>query len=136
MCAGVSGKPLASKLGIKPGFVVSVVGRRIGYRRLLGGTPENVVVREGLHGPVDMVHAFVTQRKELEAQFDRWKGAIRPNGWLWISWPKKGSREPTDLSENTVREVALSHGLVDVKVCAVNETWSGLKLVYRLRDRT
>jgi len=82
-----------------------------------------------------MIHAFVRDRSDLEASFDRWKGAIPPDGSLWISWPKQSAGVRTDLTEDVIRSIALGHGLVDVKVCAVDETWSGLKLVYRIADR-
>ena len=130
-----SGKPLAEKLGIKPGFVVVVVRPPIDYLRLLGRIPENVAIRARLRGPVNIVHAFAKNRGDLEAQFDRWKRAIRADGSLWVSWPNKRSGVPTDLTENVVREVDLANDLVDVKGCTVDETWSGLKLVYRLKDR-
>ncbi len=135
MCAGYSGKPLAAKLGIKPGFVVAVVRPPRDYRQLLGPMPGKVVILGRLAGSVDLVHAFVTKRGDLHAQFESWKRAIRTGGCVWVSWPKKTSRVATDLTESVVRSIALSHGLVDVKVVKVDDTWSGLKFVFRLRDR-
>jgi len=135
MSAGTPRKPLAEKLGIKAGFVVVVIDPPTDYRRLLGRLPDRVTIRTRLDGRVNMIHAFVREHSGLEASFDRWKGAIPPDGSLWISWPKQSAGVPTDLTEDVVRSVALAHGLVDVKVCAVDETWSGLKLVYRLADR-
>jgi hypothetical protein len=135
MPAGTSRKPLAEKLGIKAGFVVAVINPPKDYRRLLGRLPNRVTIRARLAGRVHMVHAFVRNRAGLEASFDRWKAAIPADGSLWISWPKQSAGVPTDLTEDVIRSVALAHGLVDVKVCAVDETWSGLKLVYRMADR-
>jgi len=134
MSAGMSRKPLAEKLGIKAGFVVVVIDPPTDYRRLLGRLPDRVTIRTRLDGRVNMIHAFVRDRFGLEASFDRWKDTIPRDGSLWISWPKQSAGIPTDLTENVVRSVALGHGLVDVKVCAVDETWSGLKLVYRMAD--
>ncbi|HYT18592.1 MAG TPA: DUF3052 domain-containing protein [Thermoplasmata archaeon] len=135
MSAGTSGKPLAGKLGIKAGFVVVVIDPPADYRRLLGRLPDRVTIRTQLERRVNMIHAFVRDRSDLEASFDRWKGAIPPDGSLWISWPKRSAGVRTDLTEDVIRSIALGHGLVDVKVCAVDETWSGLKLVYRIADR-
>jgi len=94
-----------------------------------------VTIRTRVDGRVDLIHAFVRDRSGLEASFHRWKAAIPRDGTLWISWPKRSAGVPTDLTEDIVRSVALEHGLVDVKVCAVDGTWSGLKLVYRKADR-
>jgi len=135
MPSGTSRKPLAEKLGIKAGFVVVVIDPPKDYRRLLGRLPDRVTIRTRLDGRVNMIHAFVRDRSGLEASFDRWKGAIPSDGSLWISWPKQSAGVPTDLTEDVIRSVALAHGLVDVKVCAVDVTWSGLKLVYRMTDR-
>ena len=135
MPAGSSAKPLAEKLGIKPGFAVVVIRPPPDYARLLGRIPERVRILERLKGRADMIHAFVRTRADLEARFSRWKAALPPDGSLWISWPKQVSGVPTDLTEVVVRAVALAHGLVDVKVCSLDETWSGLKLVYRTKDR-
>jgi len=135
MPAGSSSKPLAEKLGIKPGFAVVVIRPPTDYARLLGRIPERVRILKRLDGRVDMIHAFVRTRAELEARFLPWKEALPPDRSLWISWPKRAAGIPTDLTEDVVRAVALAHGLVDVKVCAVDETWSGLKLVYRTKDR-
>src|SRR3989441_3678221 len=135
MPSDTSRKPLAEKLGIKAGFVVIVINPPQAYRRLLGRLPDRVTIRTRLDGRVNMIHAFVRDRSDLEASFDRWKGGIPPDGSLWICWPKRSAGVPTDLTEDVIRSVALAHGLVDVKVCAIDETWSGLKLVYRLADR-
>jgi hypothetical protein len=135
MCAGYPAKPLAAKLGIKSGFVVAVVHPPDNYRRLLGRIPRNVVVQDRLAEGADIVHAFVKARSEIDREFERWKGSIRPSGCLWVSWPKRVSGVATDLTEQVVRDVALAHGLVNVKVAAIDDTWSGLKLVFRLVDR-
>ncbi|TLZ90154.1 MAG: DUF3052 family protein [Methanobacteriota archaeon] len=135
MPAGSSSKPLAEKLGIKPGFAVVVIRSPTDYARLLGRIPERVRILNRLDGRVDMIHAFVRTRADLESRFLPWKEALPPEGSLWISWPKQAAGVPTDLTEDVVRAIALAHGLVDVKVCAVDEVWSGLKLVYRTKDR-
>ncbi len=135
MSAGNSRKPLAEKLGIKTGFVVAVIHPPKDYIRLLGRLPDRVTIRNRLGGRVNMIHAFVRNRAGLEASFRRWKKAIPRDGSLWISWPKRSAGVPTDLTDDAVRSIAVGHGLVDVKVCAVDETWSGLKLVYRTTDR-
>ena len=135
MPAGSSSKPLAEKLGIKPGFAVVVIRPPPDYARLLGRIPERVRILDRLDGRVDMIHAFVRTRADLAARFLSWKNALPPDGSLWVSWPKRAAGVPTDLTEDVVRAIALAKGLVDVKVCAVDETWSGLKLVYRTKDR-
>ena len=135
MPAGSSSKPLAEKLGIKPGFAVVVIRSPTDYARLLGRIPERVRILNRLDGRVDIIHAFVRTRADLAARFLSWKNALPPDGSLWVSWPKRAAGVPTDLTEDVVRAVALAKGLVDVKVCAVDETWSGLKLVYRTKDR-
>jgi hypothetical protein len=136
MCARHSAKSLAAKLGIKSGFVVAVVHPPREYRRLLGRMPRNVVVQNRLARNADIVHVFVKERIEIDREFERWKGSILPSGCLWVSWPKVASEVATDVTERVVREAALAHGLVDVKVAAIDNTWSGLKLVFRRRDRT
>lgn len=123
------------KLGIKPGFSIAMLGVPHGYARTLGVLPRNVTFAKSLRGGLDFIHFFAARRKELEARFATLAKALAPAGMLWVSWPKKAAEAETDLDENVVREVGLAHGLVDVKVCAVDETWSGLKFVRRLRDR-
>jgi hypothetical protein len=135
MCAGYSTKPLSAKLGIESGFVVVVVHPPSNYRRLLGRVPWDVLIQDRFAHGADIVHAFVKERSELDREFERWKGSIRPSGCIWVSWPKKASGVATDLTEQVVRDVALAHGLVDVKVAAIDDTWSGLRLVFRLVDR-
>lgn len=133
--AGYSRTPLVSKLGIKAGFSVAMLGAPKGYSRTLGALPQNVTFATSLRGGLDFIHFFATRRRELEMRFATLAKALAPAGMLWISWPKKAAEAETDLDENVVRDVGLAHGLVDVKVCAVDETWSGLKFVRRLKDR-
>ena len=134
MNAGYSGTPLINKLGIRAGYRLAFVQAPVAYEVLLGPLPEGAADGEA-PGPLDFIQVFATSRSELEAQFPRWKEALAANGMLWVSWPKRAARVPTDLDENVVREIGLAHGLVDVKVVAVDDTWSGLKFVFRLRDR-
>jgi hypothetical protein len=105
------------------------------YFQTLGKLPEGVRPAKKIKGKFDLIHFFTKARGELEARLPTLKRALTPAGALWVSWPKSSSKVATDLNENIVREIALKNGLVDVKVCAVDETWSGLKLVFRLKDR-
>ncbi|HLC02526.1 MAG TPA: DUF3052 family protein [Anaerolineales bacterium] len=132
---GYSGKPLAQKLGIKAGHKVLVVSGPRDYRSLVEPLPNGVSLRRSGNGPFDMIHVFSKQAQALEPELRRLEVIMPDDGMIWVSWPKKSSGSATDLDENAVREVALRIGLVDVKVCAVDETWSGLKLVRRLKDR-
>jgi hypothetical protein len=134
--AGYSGTPLAKKLGIKPGMLLCVVNAPADYAVLLAPLPENVaIVREASEGP-DIIHVFVKRRSELVELINVYKNKIKQNGAIWVSWPKKAAKIATDVTEDTVREVALPLGLVDIKVCAVDDVWSGLKLVIRKENRT
>lgn len=135
MTAGYSGKPLAQKLGIKPGQRLIILNPPADYAATLGELPDGVDVAATLDVQVDFIHFFTPQQAELEAAFPRLKAALLPTGMLWISWPKKAAKMPTDLDENIIREIGLAIGLVDVKVAAVDERWSALKFVYRLKDR-
>lgn len=132
--AGYSGTPLVKKLGIKEGFNIVIVNAPKGFDRELD-LPLGVIVNAKSTKPLDFVHLFVKTRREMESVFSRYATRLSPAGMLWISWPKKASGVPTDLTENVVREIGLARGLVDVKVCAVDEVWSGLKFVFRLKDR-
>jgi len=134
--AGYSKTPLAAKLGIKPGSVVCAVNPPAGYLDLLAPLPENARVVHKLKGEADIIHFFSADRDELERSLPQYLKQIRQNGMIWISWPKKTSGMPSTITEHVVREIALPLGLVDVKVCAVDEVWSGLKLVIRLENRT
>jgi len=122
------------KLGIKPGFRVHVAGAPADYLTLVGTLPEDVVVLPRLSGKLHMVHLFVTEARRLSSALKKYLGKILPDGMIWVSWPKKAARMESDMTEDVVRAAALPLGLVDIKVCAVDETWSGLKLVIR-RDR-
>ncbi len=135
MSAGYSKTPLVKKLGIKPGFKIYFANLPENLQTLLGELPENVTLFNELIGPVDYIQLFTKSKEELRTQFPILKPTLAQNGLLWISWPKKASKVPTDLDENRVRNMGLKNGLVDIKVCAVDEIWSGLKFVYRQRDR-
>ncbi len=132
--AGYSGKPLVAKLGIKPGSTIAILGAPRGYERLLGMLPE-VRRRSTTTGRLDFVQFFTTEKHELERRFATLARSLTPAGMLWISWPKKASGVATDLTEDVIRAVGLAAGLVDVKVAAVDDVWSGLKFVRRLKDR-
>lgn len=129
--AGYSGTPLAKKLGIKEGGSVVVLGAPDGYRDFLAPLPDGVAFGSRVMASTDIVHLFVTQSEELAGQLAVLRHAIRSDAAVWVSWPKKASKVPTDVTEETIREVALPLGFVDVKVCAVTAVWSGLKLVIR-----
>jgi len=135
MPAGYSQKSLVAKLGIVSGFRIVLLNAPDDYRETLGKLPENVRVLSRLGADVDFIQFFATRRSELEKRFARLRAALVPAGILWVSWPKQTAGVDTDLSRDVVREIGLSQGLVDVKICAVDETWSGLKFVRRRRDR-
>lgn len=133
--AGYSGTPLPQKLGIKEGHTVGVVNPPGTFAKTLGALPTGARVVDGAAAARAIVIAFCTERAALAAGLATWTRAIRPAGSLWIAWPKKASGVPTDITENTIREIALPTGLVDNKVCAIDDTWSGLRLVVRLANR-
>ena len=133
--AGYSGKPLVAKLGIKPGATIAILNAPRGYDRILGKMPRDVKRKIAAVGALDFVQFFTAERRELERRFPMLERALAPAGMLWISWPKKSSGVTTDLTEDRIRAIGLAHGLVDVKVAAVDEVWSGLKFVRRLADR-
>ena len=135
MSTGYSERPLAAKLGIKSGSRVLILNPPPGYSELLGSLPAGVVAATTLAGAFDFGQLFTASRASLEAEFPRLMGELAKDGMLWVCWPKGSSKVETDLKEGTVREIGLRNGLVDVKVCAVDKSWSGLKFVYRLRDR-
>ena len=135
MTAGYSKRSLSQKLGLKPGFRLMILNPPPGYEATLGPLPAEVTVATELTGPLDFIHFFTKHQAELEAHFPSLKQALAKDGMLWISWPKKAAKVPPDLDENIIREIGLTHGLVDVKVAAVDQVWSGLKFVYRVRDR-
>ena len=135
--AGYSGTPLVKKLGIKPGSRLCVIDAPPGYARTLGPLPDGVRPVRTLARTLalDCIQLFITRRAQLERRFGSLVRALAPDGMLWVSWPKKAAKVPTDVTEDVIRGIALANGLVDVKVCAVDDVWSGLKLVRRLEDR-
>ena len=135
MAAGYSGTPLPRKLGIKEGARVAFPQAPDDFRATLGEVPDGVDVRPHARGPLDVIVFFTVRRAELEGRIARLMAALDPAGGLWIAWPKRASGVDTDMTEDVVREVALPLGLVDNKVCAIDHTWSGLRLVIRLENR-
>jgi hypothetical protein len=129
--AGYSGTPLAKKLGIGEGTTIYLVGAPRDYLKLVSPLPRGVRTVPRLSADTDMVHVFSTVRRHLRDALRSALTKLKQDGTIWVSWPKKSSKVPTDITEDTIREIALPLGLVDVKVCAVNDTWSGLKLVIR-----
>jgi hypothetical protein len=129
MPSGYSGTPLVQKLGIKPGFCVFVAGAPKDYASITGKLPADVRIATCLTGAIDMVHLFAANAAGLGDKLKAYRAAIKPDGMIWVSWPKKSFGLQTDLTENVLRDTALPLGLVDIKVCAVDETWSGLKFV-------
>ena len=133
--AGYSTRSLAAKLGLRPGARAWLINAPPGYRDLLAPLPPGVQFVEAAAPGLDFIQCFSRERIDLESRFPGFMAALAPAGALWISWPKRAARTPTDLDENVIREIGLRCGLVDVKVAAVDAVWSGLKFVYRLRDR-
>jgi len=129
--AGYSGTPLAKKLGIKANARVLTKNAPADYLGWLSPLPDGALVSSRVKGSVEIVHLFVTKRSDLDRQLGDTLERIAPDGMVWVSWPKKAAKVATDITEDTVRDVALPLGLVDIKVCAVSEVWSGLKLVIR-----
>lgn len=133
--AGYSGTPLSKKLGIKPGSRLYVAGAPSDYRKVVKPLPDGVEIASRMSADVDLAHLFTVKRADLAAKLSSTLAKLKPDGTIWVSWPKKASKVATDITEDTIRAVALPLGLVDVKVCAVDETWSGLKLVIRKQNR-
>ncbi len=137
--SGYSGTPLPKKLGIKEAHRVAVICPPEGFEEILGEVPVKVTVQVGIggvsNGPLDVIIAFVTRRAELQRQLASMRRRMAQTGSLWVAWPKKASGVASDMTEDVVRAVALPTGLVDNKVCAIDETWSGLRLVIRLENR-
>jgi hypothetical protein len=127
--AGTSGKPVVEKLGIKPGFFIFCAGAPAAYADIVGRLPAGVTMARAAKPSLDMVHLFVTEAKGLAGKLRDYRKAIAPDGMIWVSWPKKSSGVATDLTDVVVRDIALPLGLVDIKVCAIDDTWSGLKFV-------
>ena len=133
--SGYSGTPLAKKLGIKEGFTISVFHQPEYYFQLFTDLPVNIKLVTNEKLKKDFIHYFVKEEKQLLKDISKLKGQIEQNGIIWISWPKKASKVATDVTEDVVRTIALKNGLVDIKVCAVDEVWSALKLVIPVKDR-
>ncbi len=134
--AGYSETPLLKKLGIKPGYLIRTVNEPIAYWDWLAPLPEGTIhSKKVIKESMDFIHVFMHEKKTFEKEFLNNKRLLKKDGMLWMSWPKRSSKVPTDLDENIIRDFGLKNGLVDVKVCAVDETWSGLKFVFRLKDR-
>jgi len=133
--AGYSATPLAKKLGIKNGHVLALLGAPEGFADELEGLPDDVTVRSRASGSANVVVSFHTQRADLERRVPKLLDLLDVDGGLWIAWPKKASRVRTDITEDTVREVFLPLGLVDNKVCAIDDVWSGLRVVWRTENR-
>lgn len=132
---GYSGTPLAKKLGIKAGYIIKIVNAPDYYPDLFEDLPE-VEESNDPETKKNFIHYFTKEARKLENDILSLKNEIVQDGMIWISWPKKASKVPTDITEDIIRNLALQNGLVDVKVCAVDDTWSGLKLVIRVKDRT
>jgi hypothetical protein len=133
--AGYSGTPLAKKLGIKEGTRLTALNAPRGYASWLAPLPAGVKIETVLPKQHSAVHVFATARRDLDATLKRLRNTIDPAGFVWVSWPKKSSGVATDITEDVIREVALPLGFVDIKVCAVTDVWSGLKLVIRKSER-
>jgi hypothetical protein len=133
MTAGYSGTPLARKLGIKPGHRVLLLGAPGGF--VVPDLPGDVSIVKRAQGEADVILSFHTARNDLEKRLPKLRAHMRPAAGLWIAWPKRAAKVPTDVTEDVVRELGLANRLVDNKVAAIDETWSGLRLVIRLRDR-
>ena len=134
--AGHSGTPLPRKLGVRPGQRIAFLDAPPEFATALGPLPDGVAApRTTARGPLDLVVAFFLERRRLQQRLPRLIAALDPAGALWIAWPKRASGVATDVTEDVVRELALAAGVVDVKVCAIDATWSGLKLVVRVSDR-
>ena len=132
---GYSGTPLAAKLGIKAGSEIHLVGAPDGYIKLVEPLPEGVKVAARLSKNTDLVHVFTSRKTKLANALRSCRAKLKPTAMVWVSWPKKSAKVPTDITEDTIRELALRLGFVDIKVCAVTEVWSGLKHVVRTELR-
>jgi len=133
--AGYSGTPLAKKLGIKPGFNIKLVNAPDYYFNLFSDMPDNVNFNNDTDVQKDLIHFFTKKKDEYISILPGLKDELKPNGMIWVSWPKKAAKIVTDITEPTIRGYAIKIGLVDIKVCAVDEIWSGLKLVIPVKDR-
>lgn len=135
MTAGYSGTPLAKKLGIKEGFTILPIDAPDNYRDLIEPLPANVQIARKISRDLDFIHFFTNSRDDLFRGLAEYRNLIKQDGTIWVSWYKKAAKLSTEITEDTVRDAALPLGLVDVKVCAVDDVWSGLKLVIRKENR-
>jgi len=133
--AGYSGTPLAQKLGLKAGHALVTIGAPADYRALIGTIANDLVIGTRISAKADVVHLFTARRTELDRLLSDCRSTLKPTATVWVSWPKKASKVASEVTEDLVREVALPLGFVDVKVCAVSDVWSGLKLVVRTELR-
>jgi hypothetical protein len=133
--AGYSGTPLTKKLGLKGPMLVLTIGAPRDYASWLGELPPGVSLTARAKSPIAAAHLFATRRAELSVRLAGLRKTLEPTGFVWVSWPKKASNVPTEVTEDVIRDVALPMGFVDIKVCAVTEVWSGLKLVIRRSER-
>jgi hypothetical protein len=136
MTPGYSGKPLLNKLGFKPPLNLVAIGAPVEYASWLGELPAGLQIVSKRKKEVEAAHVFVMKRNVLERELKTLRKQLQQTGFVWVSWPKKSSKVHTDITEDTIREVALPLGFVDIKVCAVSDVWSGLKLVIRREART
>jgi hypothetical protein len=132
---GYSGTPLAEKLGIKPGFTIKLVNQPSYYFKLFTDLPADLTIETNPAVLKHLIHFFVKDVVELASRLEDFKKEIGQNGMIWVSWPKKSSGVETSITEDVIRENAFACGLVDIKVCAIDEVWSGLKLVIPVKDR-
>jgi hypothetical protein len=132
---GYSGTPLPKKLGIKASQRIAFINAPPDFAAELGELPGGVEIVKKPVAPLDLIVCFVKREKELVARFEKLAAKLSSTGMLWIAWPKKASGVPTDLTESVVQRIGLEAGLVDTKVCAIDEVWSGLRFVIRLKDR-
>ena len=132
---GYSGTPLVTKLGVKPGFRVALVNAPRGFKEELGPLPKSAKYKSGTSDSLDLILVFVSSENQLMPKFASLAAKLQKSGMIWVAWPKKSSGVVSDLTFAKVQRIGLDAGLVDVKICAVNEIWSGLKFVYRLKDR-
>jgi Protein of unknown function (DUF3052) len=135
LAAGYSGTPLPKKLGIEEGAAVAVIDAPKSYAQLVAPLPKGAKIVTKVPNDAAFVHVFATERDDLSGHLSQLRQTIAQNGVVWVSWPKKGAKVETDITEDVIRDVALPMGFVDVKVCAVDETWSGLKLMIRRDQR-
>lgn len=133
--AGYSQTPLVKKLGLKPGFRIAVVNEPADFMRTLGEVPDGLHWLKAPRAPMDMVIIFSTEERKFRPVFAKAAATLAPAGMIWVAWPKKSANVPTDLRFENVQRIGLDTGLVDVKICAIDDVWTGLKFVIRVKDR-